>query len=455
MRLAPRRASLLALTAALALGGCVGDGDDVVTTVDLPRQGGNLFTRYVALGNSITAGFQSGGIVAGTQQQSYVALLAQRAGVTNFGLPLFNAPGCPAPFSTPLGVGSPPPPVPCAGRSTDPAAQRPTQNLAVPGAKIADLFEVPVNSSIGSLYTFITGGRSQVDAMLDYRPTFVSVWIGNNDALDAATRGRLGPLAGADSLLTPLPVFQEYVRRLADSVRVATPISAMFVGVVDPVTAAPILQPGAYFWLARDVATNTFFGKPVNATCSPLNNLGQPNPLAANLVSFRILSDATVPEINCDPSAQGGAYLLDQAEITVLRNRIAAYNTALRTAATANGWIFVNPNTILQPLLNDTTVRTPSTPTAITGLYNNVRKCQLLATATTPAQIQNAILKSCPVIASGATDPRAPFVAPNVFGRLISFDAVHPSSAAHTFLAGTFADSLNRRFGTTLSNVKQ
>ena len=36
-----------------------------------------LFERYVSMGNSITAGFQSGGINDSTQLQSYAVLLAQ------------------------------------------------------------------------------------------------------------------------------------------------------------------------------------------------------------------------------------------------------------------------------------------------------------------------------------------------------------------------------------------
>jgi len=35
-----------------------------------------LFDRYVSMGNSITAGFQSGGINDSTQLQSYAVLLA-------------------------------------------------------------------------------------------------------------------------------------------------------------------------------------------------------------------------------------------------------------------------------------------------------------------------------------------------------------------------------------------
>src|SRR3989454_9627001 len=39
-----------------------------------------MFARYVSMGNSITAGFQSGGILDSTQQQSYAVLLAREIG---------------------------------------------------------------------------------------------------------------------------------------------------------------------------------------------------------------------------------------------------------------------------------------------------------------------------------------------------------------------------------------
>ena len=39
-----------------------------------------MFPRYVAMGNSITAGFQSAGINDSIQQQSYAVLFAQAGG---------------------------------------------------------------------------------------------------------------------------------------------------------------------------------------------------------------------------------------------------------------------------------------------------------------------------------------------------------------------------------------
>src|SRR4029078_5489371 len=65
-----------------------GDAD---TQILLPKNaaGGDAFRSYVALGNSITAGYQSGGINDSVQRQSWAFLLAQQAGA-RFAYPSIN-----------------------------------------------------------------------------------------------------------------------------------------------------------------------------------------------------------------------------------------------------------------------------------------------------------------------------------------------------------------------------
>ena len=72
--------SAVALGALVALAACT--GDDASKKVLGPRQTGDatIFQNYVAIGNSITAGYQSGGINDATQRQSYAFLLAQQMG---------------------------------------------------------------------------------------------------------------------------------------------------------------------------------------------------------------------------------------------------------------------------------------------------------------------------------------------------------------------------------------
>src|SRR5688572_2218381 len=87
--------SLIGLTF-LALGGtsCFDDDADEVLG---PRPIDAIFASYVALGNSVTAGFQSSGISDATQRQSFAFLLAQQMN-TRYMYASLRSPGCPPPI---------------------------------------------------------------------------------------------------------------------------------------------------------------------------------------------------------------------------------------------------------------------------------------------------------------------------------------------------------------------
>ena len=111
------RAAFLLVATALAAG-C--RTDESLAAPDLSNNGG-LLARYVAMGNSITAGFQSAGINDSTQRRSYAAVFARQARAPYFFASL-NLPGCPAPFVdnvTQARVGDQPPTSPCALRRQD------------------------------------------------------------------------------------------------------------------------------------------------------------------------------------------------------------------------------------------------------------------------------------------------------------------------------------------------
>jgi hypothetical protein len=435
-----------ALASVVLLGACVGDGDELLAPVNTTPNGGTLFLRYVSMGNSITAGYQSSGINDSTQQRAYPVLLAQRAGTPVFEIPRIAMPGCPRPFAAPLGATGRVGTEDSCTRINNP---RIVHNVAVPGARIRDVIQFPTGQ-LALLHTLLVGERTQARAMIEADPTFVSAWIGNNDALEAAVGGILGPrAAGADSSLTPLATFQGRLNALVDSIKAAGPEGVMLVGVVNAIQGAPIIQPGAYFFIAAQATGGSFQGKPVNPNCSPITALGQPNPLSANFVSFQILGDANFLEINCDPNAYGaadprrGAYLLDTQEQVIVSQRVAQFNNAIEAAANANGWVYVDPNLILLPFLQEeTTVTIGGTPFQ---LHQRLRKCQDLPGATTLAALQAAVVTSCPV-----TGPTA---APNFFGSLMSFDGVHPSTEGHRVLAGRFASRINTKYNTNLSTA--
>ena len=62
------------------------------------------FHRYVAIGTSVSQGWRSDGVNAGSQQTSWPAQLARLA-TRELSLPLIAGPGCGAPLMAPLGSG--------------------------------------------------------------------------------------------------------------------------------------------------------------------------------------------------------------------------------------------------------------------------------------------------------------------------------------------------------------
>jgi hypothetical protein len=424
----------LLLLAATAVTGCMDvsapapagpDQEASFAAAKVDRLTSSMFQDYMAMGTSIAAGFISGGISGSTQVAAYPVLIADAAGA-RFRVPLLAEPGCPVPWVAPLtpATGAPS----CAGRAT-PFLPPTINNVAVPGQILAEVLNQRGTEPLPALFL---KGRTQVEAMLLSKPTFLTVHLGDNDAFRAA-------LAGSLTQLTPLADFAESYAHVVDAMRSVNRLQgAALIGVTNPVAAMPLLQPGAFFFAARDAQGN-FLGKPVNLNCSPVTALGQLNPLARNLVSYAIVPDVNFPEINCDPAAYAlgdprrGAYLLDVQEQQTISIRVAQFNAVIQQAAAANGWAFFDPNVIIAGAVAARDAN---------GRANLIRKCQDLATATTAVQIQVAVLNSCPV--------PGPTGAPNLFGTLISFDGVHPSAAGHALLAAEVSRGIDMRYGTDI-----
>jgi hypothetical protein len=390
-----------------ALSACIDSDEAFVVEPD----GGALFDRYVALGNSITAGFQSAGINVALQRDAYPVILAAKAEAP-FGIPALAMPGCPPPLDGPLG--EPISTEACALRILVPPPV--VQNLAVPGATVADATD-PIGTGT-TLNTLILGGRTQVGAMLDADPSLVSVWLGNNDALGAA-------LSGNTLALTPLADFQAAYDDVVAGILATDAQDAILIGAGDP-TLIPALQPGAYFWA---LAMSPPPGLPpldVSDNCSPVQGDGTPNPLGFNLISFVGLAaqiEAGSFPVVVDCAAD--AFVVDAAERVAISTRVAEFNAYIEQQASDNGWIYVDPNTsLLGPALADPSL---------------IRKCQLLATAT-PETFAQAVMASCPVDLDPTTEA-------TFFGDYFSFDGVHPSSVAHQVIADTLAGRLNAKHG--------
>jgi len=422
----------IGLGAMAAIAAC-GDADSkVLLPVNPP--GGALMSRYVALGNSITAGWQSGGLNDSVQRNSYAFLLAQQAG-TRFAYPSFTksfqatatltiTTGCPPMmgnwFTQKLTDSLVPTPSGCALRDASKATNI-LNNVAVPFAYASDLLVTGSGIKIPSaaVHTFILGGKAQVDRALEADPTFLSLWIGNNETLSPASVGMIG---GAASLGAPAMV-------------TSTEFSAAFNAAVDSlVKGAPNLQGGILIGAVKVGNAPRFFsadslvlGPNAAARRTAINSFISPKPPIAVigcgspgvtgwLVStelIRAIKSGQFPSsaIVCNPAAAPGSagdiFVLDPTEQATLNAATDAYNQTISDKATALGWAYLDPNPALAAQRTGTAPAIPAFP----NFTSNTR--------------------------DAATAP---------FGALFSLDGVHPSAAGQKVIANLVIAAINAKY---------
>ena len=411
-----RRAAVLAVV--LAAGACQNDEINrpfAFTPVD------PLFDRYVSMGNSITAGFQSGGINDSTQQQSYAVLLAQ-AMHSPFFAPLMNRPGCPPPYTnvfaqpTPTRVGG--------GTSTTCALRKSSanpppyiSNTAVPGAEVEDILNnLDTASNANTLTQFFLGGLTQTQMMERAHPTFVSIWIGNNDVLGAATSSTN---AGDSTKITSVTNFQARYSAMLDTVDAVGLRGAILIGVAN-VTAVPFFSQGATYWAIKNglVPGSAFPAAfTVSANCAPIatgipgargDSTLVPFPYGAALLGAAQLGAPR--NLDCGDTV---AAVVVPKELVKLVGAVQAYNTFISAQASAHGWAYLDPNTTLDSL------RALPQP--------------------------NTVVRAFPLIGQPCSA--------NPFGTAFSCDAVHPSAATHRLIAIKLRNAINAAYTTEIPPV--
>jgi lysophospholipase L1-like esterase len=381
-----------------------------------------LMERYVAMGNSITAGFQSAGINDSTQQRSYAAIFASRANAPFF-VPSLQGRGCPPPFTnnvTQARVGG--------GTSTTcdlRSAERLfyVSNVAVPGAtSFSPLDNLSPFANSNALTTFILGGRTQIQAMQDAKPTFVTAWFGNNDVLGSLT-STANP--GNPALITPEPAFEANYTAMLDSIEATGAKVALF-SVAD-VSAIPYTSKGAIYWCLKTglcgfpaAAFPPNFG--VDISCAPSTavptssgeSILVPWPVAIPKIGAAAQgAPAGIPQttLNCatDP-------VVSPTELAGLQGAVAGYNTFIKAQAAARGMAYVDVNAAL---------------------------LALVASGDIPAFPDISKL----AIGGSVTFQKTGALATTSF---FSLDGVHPSTRAHQLVADSLVSAVNQFFGTKI-----
>lgn len=408
----------LAVSACLLplLAGC-GD-DESLNGPDLSNNAG-LLQRYVAMGNSITAGLQSGGINDSTQQRSYAVLFAEAAGAPFF-VPSLAMPGCPPPLVNNIPAPGETQPARVGGGGPTTCALRVDEhlpyvsNVAVPSAtSFAPLNNNLPESGSNALTTFILGGRTQVEAMQAADPTFVSLWIGNNDVLGAVTNSA-DP--GNEALVVPVAAFEANYGAILDAIE-ETGAEAALIGVMD-VSAIPYASLGVIYFCLKNGGcppplppqhpTIAMIPFTVAASCAPAiaGGVGETSLIPWTVGIARIGAAAQGTPTSLDCAADTDAILAE--EVATIETAVAGYNAYISQQAQQRGWAYFDPNGPFQAL-----------------------KAQ-------------GLIPPFPDITDLATG------GPISFGPYISLDGLHPSTLAHQTVADSLAAVVNRTYDTEI-----
>jgi len=408
-----------ALGAAGALAAC-GDSNNKVVG---PRPAGvnSIFQSYVAIGNSITAGYSASGITDATQRQSYAFLLAQQM-ATRFAYPSLAGRGCNPPvanFQTQAGAG------------TITATQRPTicdlrtaasatdilNNVAVPNASSYDPTDADGTVFSNILTSLFLGGKTQVQRALEAEPTFASIWIGNNDVLGFALRdGRATAPTGLAGM-TAVATFQtNYTAMLDELIAGAPGLKGILIG-VGQVASLPLMVPAAAFSVpAFKAGFDGLAGTPTTLDASCTAGGAGANSLVNVFMAFQIRTLGAAggfpPIVACVAGGQSGlipapvgdVLVLDAAELATISARITAYNAHISSEATRIGFAYYDPNATLATLRAAGTVITNIPTLGITG----------------------------------------------TFGTGMALDGVHPGPTLHRTIANELIPVINAKYSTTL-----
>jgi len=388
------------------------------------------FSKYVALGNSLTAGYADGSLYREGQLASYPSMLAmqfQKIGGGAFEQPLMDgeygilAGKRKLDFATDcLGTTSLSPVLD--EGTLDPIAPigKTVQNLGVPGAKsfhllaqgYGSLAGVPLGLANPYYARFASSDVSTIvgDA-ISQLPTFYSLWIGNNDVLSYATGGGVG-----DSI-TGQGSFAVFMNTIVMSLD-ATGAKGVIANIPD-VSTIPFFTTVPANGL---VLTEQEQVDGLNAAYEPLGitfNLGQNYFVIADANSQVGLRQAaegelillTVPQDSLKCAGWGSQipipdeYVLTSLEIDAIENAVEGYNQTIAGLATQYDVALVDLNSYMKELQEGLT-------------YDGIS-----------------------------------FSAEFITGNGFSLDGVHLTPMGYSLIANKFIEAINKKYGSSLAMV--
>jgi len=460
-----------------------------------PSKGSADFTKFVSIGNSLTAGFQAGALFTEGQQNSLPLILSKQfslaqgttltfnqpdinsdygyyglAGSIKLGrLILYDPDGTTGPKTTaPAPTGTPGMPAPYSKGGDLPTAftgdKTKLNNFAVPGILLGQALipdtgnpASPYYNGLWARFASQPGVKSILQDAIAAQPSFFLFDLGNNDILGYATGGASNP-----AIFTSEANFQAQYNSAITTLLTTNPNAKGVVANIPDVTTIPFFTTVGWNAITLDAATSstltTNLATGYNAFLDGMKAAGYISQAEADkrklsykagsngiLLTDETLTDLT-PYMNASPSTQP---LLPYA-----RARQAASSDLIPLSA----------GSIL-----GTTV--PGSTTAVYGVsYPVSDQYVLIPTETTEVKARtvafNTIIKNAADGSGGRlalADINATFTAlvtnkAGVYNSVtvtpsfapptgaFSEDGVHPNSRGYAFMANIFIDAINTKF---------
>lgn len=360
-----------------------------------PSTGSVNFSKFVTLGNSLTAAYQNGALYESSQMYSIGKLIADQVGVP-FEQPIVADPGTggrlevQALTATGIQIYT----NTNQGEPKNLNLNRPYNNLAVPGAF---LYDVANATSSTTCYSYVFGGQanplfdlvlrgqgSMLTQAKSLNPTVITLWIGNNDILGHATSGATIPY-------TPATNFAFLYNALANEI--ANTGAKVVVANIPDVTSIPFFT----------TVGPTLAAQGINAVWA-VRGVGDTIPVSVmtNYLTLRAIDLLNQGKGLTKSNPLPSSVVLDSLEALNVKSVINDYNTTISAIANAKGFGLVDANALLNSAKSGLTV-------------NGIR-----------------------------------FTTQYVTGGLFSLDGVHPTSRGYAIIANEFIKVINQKWGSDI-----
>jgi len=373
------------------------DKTDLTEPVFNTDTGNANFSKFVSIGNSLTAGYQSSALFESGQKYSYGKILANQVG-TDYAQPTISDPGIGGrieaasidPFST---VTQPE----AAGLPTNLNYSGVYNNLGIPGIVLADVLTTTSSPSpyVGDNPFISIVLRDEITVLnqaLSSQPTFMTVWIGNNDILGYATSGGLLPYTPTEGAINFGGLYLQLLGAIAQA-----GVQDVVVANIPDVSAIPFFTTVGGQLLLQ--------GIPAVVGTKSDNTVAQMD-LQKNLLTLRASEELAQGKGLTAENPLSNGVILDEDEIVIAKNVISLYNSSIAAAANQFGFHLVDMN----------------------SFFNDVA-------------------------ANGIVADGVSFTSIFVQGGLFSLDGVHPTSQGYGIIANKFIEVINEKYDANIPRV--